>query len=520
VDAVVGLEANNPSSLVCAACPTGADCAGGLAGPVAKAGWWAADAANLVFVECDPLVGSCQADGKCSEGYGGVLCEACQPGLGRFGHACLKCSRGRDALALGSAVVAILVVLAFLARTALAARATLPVIVLRAVLDYAQVTFFIGSFGFPFPAALRRGLLLPSTGSTGGARFLPLDCLFGWDAADTSVVYSAAGIALSLALWLALALHCVPVARNARALRLVCVAAIVTVVTLHPTIAVEALGAFRCRDVGGVLDVLAADVRVPCGSHRVLRARALAAAALAMMSTGSIAVLYAALSMARRKVVAMTPDPLLDREMTLESDDGGSEAAVAAGPWPPLARALAFLSAPYRPERFWWSVVPLARKTAIMAIATRAQGWPAAAVFAAHVVLVLSLAAELALRPYALRWVAPEGSGPMYRRLHRMLLRFGGPAGADAMGLVANFVTLSIGPAFSEAEDGGPGPRTALAVVVALANAPMAIYFVTAVAAYAARAFDRGGAFLAARRKSRAKMAMGERDTSLLASSG
>jgi hypothetical protein len=98
------------------------------------------------------------------------------------------------------------------------------------------------------------------------------------------------------------------------------------------------------------------------------------------------------------------------------------------------------------------------------------------------------------------------------------------PAGAQDCdhdhGLVANFATLSIGPAFSEAEDGGPGPRTALAVVVALANAPMAIYFVTAVAAYAARAFDRGGAFLAARRKSRAKMAMGERDTSLLASSG
>jgi outer membrane protein assembly factor BamB len=520
----VGLEARNTSSLVCAACPTGANCAGGLAGPVAKAGWWTADAENLIFVECDPLVGSCQADGKCSEGYGGVLCEACQPGLGRFGHACLKCSRGRDALALASAVVAIVVVLAFLARTALAARATLPVVVLRAVLDYAQVTFFIGSFGFPFPAVLRRGLLLPSTGSTGGARFLPLDCLFGWDAADTSVVYSAAGIALSLALWLALVSHGLPAVRNARALRLVCVAIVVTVVTLHPTIAVEALGAFRCRDVGGVLDVLAADVRVPCGSRRVSHARAIAAAALAMMSTGSIAVLYAALIVARRKVVAMTPDHFLpDREMRrleTDDDDDGSEAAVAAGPWPALARALAFLSAPYRPERFWWSVVPLARKTAIMAIATRAQGWPAAAVFAAHVVLVLSLAAELALRPYALRWVAPEGSGPMYRRLHRMLLRFGGPAGADAMGLVANFVTLSIGPAFSEAEDGGPGPRTALAVVVALANAPMAIFFVTAVAAYAARAFDRGGAFLAARRKLRTKMAMGERDTPLLAYSG
>jgi hypothetical protein len=288
----------------CAPCVEGALCPGGIEPPRAQRGYWAADASSLVFVKCSDEVNSCSGgalgagDMQCREGYRGLVCEECAAGYGRVARSCAACRPVRDWAILIVTVAAFGLVLAFLVRSAVRER-TLPMVVLRSVLDYLQVSFFIGSFGFDFPSIVLDVVMLPSSISTAGSRFIPLDCTLGWQADDIVTFYAALGLGLFIAVLAVGTLNVLLTRRPPAFLKVLLLFVTVSLVTLHPAITVESVQGLLCRHIA-THHVLVADVRVSCDTARHARTRSLAVASLLLFSLGGIIVLLSAILTALR----------------------------------------------------------------------------------------------------------------------------------------------------------------------------------------------------------------------------
>jgi hypothetical protein len=304
--------------------------------------------------------------------------------------------------------------------------------------------------------------------------------------------------------------------------RILLVSSVVCVLTLHPTVTVEVVRALRCRDIAGIFHVLDADVRVACGTADYRALAALAIAVLLIFSLGSVIAIFGSLvvtTLQQQRRQRGPPDNSMvvvdgtqpSSSTVKEGSDAPAVAAAAAaaaaattcspkdGDTLPqrdtvasrVRSALRFLALPFAGARFWWGLVPLARKTLLLAVAIFFGSRPAVASFLATVVLLANIIANTVLRPHRRVWAPPPHSLGAYRRLHALLLRLGGPGGIDTFALVANLVTLAVGPAFAP-DAGGAGSaggmRAVLAAAVIAANLPMVAVLVVAAAALAGQA--------------------------------
>jgi hypothetical protein len=473
-------------------------------------------------------MGSCIDDTSrgCADGFTGIMCEECEQGRGRIGYDCIRCSAGRDAMGLVVIVLVFAGILVFLTRSSLAAVATLPVVTIRTLLDYVQTLFFIGSFGFSYPQLARVAIFLPSSVSTAGSHYLPFDCLFGWDAADTVRAYAGVGLALTCVFAVALGLTVIAAAAKSNnasgagdaassapgrsRVHVALVASVVVLMFLHPAITVEVIRAFRCRDIGGVFNVLASDVRVACGTREHARMRVIAAAALGLFSLGGVVAVFGILVLSRRRCAGAgaAAGSVLGRAGSCE---GGAADTRAAAVWTSLSGTLSFLSAPFSPSHFWWGIVPLARKTAILTTGIFVRSRPTLASFVATVVILLNIIANLVRHPFPAEWPVAEGASRSSRAIHRALMLLGGPGGIDVLGLTANLLTLSIGPVFDTVEPSSSLSKALVAVIIAV-NVPMFCIILLAVAALVTKTVDRGTQVIAARRSRRFEAKAGHPD--------
>jgi hypothetical protein len=433
----------NPATGECASCPAGATCGGALTAPTALPGYYAlqtsssSSTATTEFVRC-PRGESCSGgQAVCSPGYQGLLCGTCdKPLYGRVSSRCVKCSKGRDVgLTVGYfAFLALQLVL--LIRSSLRPHASLFAILIRSLIDYLQVSFFVGSFGFEWPDAITRVLFIPSGAATGGTEFLPLDCLTSWPEAASSSFFSTLGLTLSGLYAASFVLLLVIIQRSrrgggergSRVAPLLVKSLVVITTTLYPAVVSANIRSFRCYPLGSGRRVLFHDVNVTCGSP--LHKKMTALATMSLLATNAVMIIIFG--------------ALLVPSLRVTSD---------------------FLEKPYLPRSRWYGVFVFSRKVAILSIPSFIDS-SAAACSAASLVLVVSLVANALIRPHRRDWDLPPRTTPgsAVARIHGLFSSVGGVSAVENLGLAANLITLTAGPAFSRSGS----PRWGVAIVVAV----------------------------------------------------
>jgi hypothetical protein len=269
----------------CQLCPAHADCQGGTEPPRAVAGYWASPDNALAMYPCDDQTGACTGDGQCAPAHTGLLCQECAPGHGRLGFSCPKCNPVLDWLNLIFVFIAVLLVLVYLVTSARRAP-QLHSAMLRPLLDHVQVTFFIGAFGYGYPRFVSRAVFQSAAVATCGTRFIPGECTLSLTPPGTIRLLAGTGLTLAVALSAAGTLRYFGPARFTALFSQLSSIFLSISLFFHPILTLESLEAFSCININGKR-VLKIDVTTDCDSSSFRQVRALAAANLALFSTGT-----------------------------------------------------------------------------------------------------------------------------------------------------------------------------------------------------------------------------------------
>ena len=322
--------------------------------------------------------------------------------------------------------------------------------------------------------------------ATLGDQYLGLGCTVGGDYAQLAAVYF--GIALALASLFAVA-ACTYLAlassRRRVASRMIRTLTVI-IFFIHPTITSQALEAYHCFPIHSLgTEHLYRDVTVRCDSSQHASTQHLAAASLALFSVAVPLSVFIA-----EGVIRYRDGLVVEHKM------------------------FTFLSTQYRPKRFYWELLIMARKVAIVAIAVFAANEPLFQSVLGLLLLVASLALHSSMRPFlrGAQWhalVATAVAAPrsVYAKLYRLLVMLG-PTRLETWCLAANIVSLAAGPLFNPSLNLRPWQIEFLTYIVMILNAPLALVAVLVLLTMLAQVFTnvRGAAAaIILKRRSRGK---------------
>eukprot|EP00004_Rigifila_ramosa_P023036 TRINITY_DN6407_c0_g1_i4.p1 TRINITY_DN6407_c0_g1~~TRINITY_DN6407_c0_g1_i4.p1 ORF type:complete len:951 (+),score=133.62 TRINITY_DN6407_c0_g1_i4:1749-4601(+) len=176
----------------CVRCPLGLTCLGAAStrnvsesaaasdfslysGVVVEPGYWYTQApsylpkdgsAGYLLVKC-PKDGVCLGVDGCAEGYQGPLCGACADGFSMFAGDCLACPHPGWSILLFLFLLVVVGAFAWvLIRLAVENVEAGPGMLLKIVVNHAQILIFVGQFGVDWPTLLRRFFNFPESAAT------------------------------------------------------------------------------------------------------------------------------------------------------------------------------------------------------------------------------------------------------------------------------------------------------------------------------------------------------------------
>jgi hypothetical protein len=444
-------EVGNGGRRTCQSCPLAAACPGGQAiEPIA--GYWRISASEKnTFLRCpggaDVCLGGPNSD--CTVGYEGPLCATCSSGYGRLGLRCARCPNR----ALSTAyfiftiifIVGLVSFLSFSAQNLLKQRGSG---IQKVFLNYVQTLALIGSFQLEFPNQLRSIFSFAQGTALLSVRISTVDCTLSLDFYKSFKAHLLLPILGILLLTVICALYVVyarlrpphlgPGGQRVfmasmvreRVVSIAIATFFVVIFITYPLILKECLQIFSCRSLGDTRTFLNADLTVECKGRRYGEAIGLSILVLALYVVGMPLLMFVVLFYNRKRL----SDSVIKQRIQL-------------------------LYEGFRLDRWYWELVILVRKVAIVSVAVFLPTKPLQQAYGGLVILVASIIAHTLLQPFTTK----------------TLQMF------ELLSLVTSFMTLILGLIYTAnlAETGSisRGPVIAYTVFFVAINAVTAALF-------------------------------------------
>ncbi|KNC46970.1 cell surface receptor IPT/TIG domain-containing protein [Thecamonas trahens ATCC 50062] len=368
---------------VCRRCVRGGNCTSGAIVPLA--GFWRASRSqNDVILECDEVdacVGG--ASEACAAEYTGPLCGVCRDSYAKFGDNCLRCPSVMENMAILVAIAIVFIgFILFLIKSALLSwksQKSISAAVFKIMINFLQTVAFLGDFRTRWPNTLRVLFGMASSSNGFSTRFFSIQCAFGWSFFDSVLVAMlvplfVVTVPTALLCGNYYVRKCVGSLKTKRwkvFSRRIWVSVLVLIFFTHPSVTSTVLEVFACRNIDGVA-YLAADMSLACYTASHVRW---------MIAAGVFFVVY---------VVGVPVGGVFllwrQREV-LHTAEG--------------RRRYAFLVSGFLPNRYYWEMVILVRKSAIITIKVLLKTNPVAQVYAAVWVVALALFVHMKASPFA-----------------------------------------------------------------------------------------------------------------------
>ena len=346
-------ELTNGSVKACLKCPQNTVCPKGtkLSTINISPGYWRRNTKSLNIVQCkfkEFCLGGILQNTTCKKGHEGPLCNVCSKGYAKNGDFCVICSDADKGLQIFLSILfglIVVIVLFFLIKTANDIGETKDEFsgVIKILTNYLQVFSLAKNFDVKWPSIFYSMFSVAQTASGPSLQFYSTQCTFGWTYYDRLIVYFVMPLGYILAVVLVMSFSGYVIARKNNTnvnfkfmSRWIKTSLVVGLFLMYPTVIKSLLQSLNCVEIDGTL-YLQEDYSIECftGTHSdyVFATYFFLALYGLGIPLGSFYLIY----QYRHRLYSQN-----------------------------IASSLKFLYIEYKPSRYYWELVIVFRKVAII----------------------------------------------------------------------------------------------------------------------------------------------------------